>query len=115
MERSLMTKRDWLTALLPIGETNAVTVKELVIRAGLSDTRALTKQIEWERRRGVPICATGQGFYIPATPGELERYLKRRRSRERTQIKATEAMQRTLDHQQGQQSLFHEDGVDRGK
>ena len=55
--------------------------------------REVTRQIERERIMGVPICASGQGYFLPATVEELERY---RRSFDR-RLKHITATRRALE------------------
>ena len=69
--------------LLAEGRENARTGRELATILGC-DIRAVTLQIEQERRDGQPICAaTGEnpGYYLAATPEELGRYCDRLKGR----------------------------------
>lgn len=66
--------------LLAEGTANARSGRELATVLGC-DIRTVTEQIERERRAGQPICAnmTGinAGYYLAATPEELENYCNR--------------------------------------
>lgn len=62
--------------LLAEGREHARTAKELAAVCGC-DVRAVTIQIERERREGRPICAaTGEnpGYFLAATDDELREY-----------------------------------------
>lgn len=65
--------------ILPSGKSNAVPGHVLIAALHLRELRELTQIIERERKDGFPICAsTGdiKGYYLAATPGELEDYIK---------------------------------------
>ena len=63
--------------ILPAGRANPRTGRELATLCGC-DLRAVTAQIERERRDGWPICATSRGdpsgYYLPADDEELRSY-----------------------------------------
>lgn len=64
--------------LLTEGRENARTGRELAAVLNLN-IRDVTEAIEAERRAGFPICAASgdnPGYYLAATPEELERYCK---------------------------------------
>lgn len=71
-----------ISDFLLTGEHNAQTAKEICDHArsiGWKLTeRQLSRAIESERRRGVPICASCDtkypGYYIAADKGEMQRY-----------------------------------------
>lgn len=97
--------------LLP-GEENAQSAKELTLSLGLSDLRCVSKQVQSERRRGIPICATcngndktGGGYYLPKDSGELERYIKRLERRNRNVGETTDALKYALAIMQGQEVI----------
>lgn len=63
---------------LPIGKKNAMTVKAIQARTGLSDEtitgfnhQALAKELN---RRGTPVASCGNGFFLAETPEELVEY-----------------------------------------
>lgn len=65
--------------LLGHGEANAISCKDLQKLLNM-DARAVTTQIEKERRQGKPICASCNhkhaGYYLATTRGMLEDYCK---------------------------------------
>ena len=65
------------------GRENAKTAQELAVVLGVPP-RAVTVQIERERREGVPICAAcgdKPGYYIAANEKELQTYCNQLQSR----------------------------------
>ena len=95
----------FVAAYLDEGEENAITANDLAALVGVSDPRVITRAIERERLNGVPICASNDGYYLPSSAAELERYMKafcRRRDRMR---KTAIALRTALDRMTGQQSL----------
>lgn len=67
------------------------------------DIRAITAQIEKERRDGHPICAaTGErpGYYLPATDAELTAYCDRLKGRAIELFKTRQALIKVLKKRQ---------------
>lgn len=66
--------------LLLAGKENAISSRDLAKITGLS-RREVSRQIESERRQGLPICATcdqpAPGYYIPADRQEMMDYCSR--------------------------------------
>lgn len=61
--------RFFIAKLLPQGEANAITTRELLHRTGYRSARELQKEISEERRQGVPILSKvndGGGYYLPS-------------------------------------------------
>lgn len=80
--------------LLLVGQENALPAKYLVSITGLSN-RAVRKQIEVERRQGVPILADNQtGYYLPANEAEQERFIYSMRHRAGEILKSAEAIEK---------------------
>ena len=95
----------FVAPFLDVGEENAITAGDLAILVGVSDPRVITRAIERERLNGIPICASNDGYYLPSSAAELERYMKAF-CRRRNQMRKTEVALRTaLDRMTGQQSL----------
>lgn len=94
---------DWL----PIGAENAISARTLAEVLGLNDIRSVSRLIELERRAGVPICATtggeGRGYFLPSSPGELERYVKALNRRVREIKKTHDAVNESLRKLSGQE------------
>ena len=70
-----------ISELLPAGERNAVPLRHLVQLTGMN-SRDLRRQIETERRRGLPICANNRtGSFIAENDEERRRFVQSMRSR----------------------------------
>ena len=85
--------------LLPTGEGNTITGKELAEVLGC-DIRVVTKQIMTERLAGEPICASmdgNKGFYLASCPDELKRYLGTLGSRIRETARVFRALANTYN------------------
>lgn len=84
--------------LLSEGRENARTGKELA-NYFKCDIRAITEQIETERRDGFPICAASgenPGYYLPADAEELAQYCDRLKGRAIELFKTRQALIRVL-------------------
>ena len=84
--------------LLAEGKENARAARELSTICNKTP-REITAQIEKERREGRPICAaTGSnpGYYIPESPGELQRYCDQLKGRAIEIFKTRQALVRVL-------------------
>jgi len=84
--------------LLRYGQENAQTARELARYMGC-EPREITRQIERERRQGVPICAAvgeNPGYYLPADSHELSEYCDRLKGRAIEIFKTRQALVKTL-------------------
>ena len=94
--------------LLGYGKDNARTAAELSRITGLTH-REVVRQIERARRRGEPICASGdsscRGYYKAATPAELAQYTRALNRRLHTIREGLDALICTLEEWSGQMSL----------
>jgi len=62
--------------ILPHGEENALTAREIASIMGCGDVRVVTRLIEKERRTGAPIAATPRrGYFLAADLAEWQRYI----------------------------------------
>lgn len=62
------------------GQSEAITRNELVSLTG-SKPREVTRQIERERRQGVPILSNGNGYFLPADTDEVKACVQSLRNR----------------------------------
>ena len=88
--------------ILPAGRGNALTGRELATMFNC-DIRAITMQIERERRDGHPICAASgenPGYFLPADDEELEAYCRRLKGRAIELFKTRQALIRVLRQRQ---------------
>lgn len=92
--------------VLPIGAEHAVSARTIAGMLGLRGVRAVSRLVELERRSGVPICAsvgTPGGYFLPSSPGELERYVKALNRRVREIKKTHDAVNESLQKLSGQE------------
>jgi len=62
--------------LLGQGAENAIPLRQLTAITGMKG-RAIRKEIEVERRRGIPILSDNvNGYFLPADDGEREQFIK---------------------------------------
>lgn len=88
--------------ILPAGRENALTGRALA-NIFDCDIRAITAQIERERRDGHPICAaTGEnpGYFLPADNEELQEYCDLLKGRGIEIFKTRQALIRVLRQRQ---------------
>lgn len=88
--------------ILPAGRENALTGRALANMLDC-DIRAITAQIEKERRDGHPICAASgenPGYFLPADDKELEAYCNRLKGRAIELFKTRQALIRVLRQRQ---------------
>ena len=92
--------------VLPVGAEHAVSAKTLAAVLGLKDVRAVSKQVERERRRGTPICASvsgdSRGYFLASSPDELSAYLRALDHRLREVRRTRDACGDTLRRMTGQ-------------
>lgn len=89
--------------ILAEGRENAMTAREISVYFGC-DVRAVTSQIERERREGRPICAaTGDnpGYFLPANDDDLRTYCDQLQGRVLEILKTRRALIRTLETKNG--------------
>ena len=91
------------------GAGNAIEGATLAAALGFKDRRALSKQIERERRSGQPICASvagnSRGYYLADDPDELQRYIRSLDRCIREVRKTRDACGETLRRMTGQEVL----------
>ena len=79
--------------LLHTGAENGVTLRDLE-NLTKQDSRAIRKQIEAERRAGVPILADSKsGYFLTNSEGEKVRCVKQMRGRAREILRTADAME----------------------
>lgn len=95
--------------LLLQGAENAIEGATLAATLGFKDRRALSKQIERERRSGQPICASvagnSRGYYLADDPDEMQRYIRALDRRIREVRKTRDACDLTLQRMTGQETF----------
>ena len=85
-----------IAKLLTYGQSNAIPLKHLVTLTGLPE-REIRRQIESERRQGIPILADCVGgYFLPADEAELDRCVKSMRGRAHEILKTASAIERSI-------------------
>ncbi len=104
----LRTCQGWIAGALGIGRDQTRTGRELAQMLGLSDLRAITAEIERERRDGCPICAatgTAPGYYLAGSADDLRAYLCSLDHRLRMLTATRAHLGETLARMEGQQTM----------
>lgn len=72
-----------ISEFLQTGQQNAIPLRHLVQLTGMK-SRALRRRIEAERRSGIPILSNCEnGYFLPDSQAEVERFVRSMRSRAR--------------------------------
>ena len=87
--------------LLLHGEGHAITARELSTMTGRAE-REITRSIQAARLGGVPICASGAGFFLAEDTVELKGYINALDRRLREIMRTREALAAALDGKIGQ-------------
>lgn len=61
---------DDLRNILPTGKSNAISARELAAKIGMSD-RVLRDIVTEDRVKGIVICSSSAGYYLPANKDEI--------------------------------------------
>lgn len=103
-------RRGMVSSLLLTGAENAITGREIKQIMGIKDGREISSLVERERRCGVPICAScdgkNPGYYLPGSPGELEKYTVSLQRRIKAITATLEALETALEEWTGQRRLW---------
>ncbi len=99
-----------IAALLPQGEKNAISTRELMELSGYASARQLQKQIEAERAAGALILSASTGGYFRPSAGEagraeICRYEKTLRRRAISTFRTLKTARRVLRECYGQETL----------
>lgn len=101
--------------LLPCGENNAVSSKELAKMVGAASVRELQSMIASERGNGALIlstCRSGGGYYRPSSgaegQAEIAAFIRTLRARALNTLAAIKAARKALEGVEGQLTFFDE-------
>ena len=64
---------DDLRNILPTGKSNAISARELAAKIGVSD-RVLRDIVTEDRVKGIVICSSSAGYYLPANKDEIREF-----------------------------------------
>lgn len=85
---------------IPTGSLNAITAKELQLKAGYKSTREVTKEIHKLRSSGVVICSQTDepaGYFLPENKYDVAMFCNQMRSRVMNIGKAVESAEKLLE------------------
>lgn len=89
---------------LPLGESKAMTTKELA-RAFNMNVRAFRAELAELRKSGEVICGSRHGVYLPESREESQRWISTTRARAIAMLKGCESAERKLEEIPGQTRL----------
>lgn len=93
-----------ISSVLGVGASNAIPAMQLAELFG-SDVRMVREAVQRERLAGVPICAEGNGYFLPGDVSELVRFSRCIAHRARETQRVADAVRRSLDELTGQERI----------
>lgn len=93
-----------LKNLPPTGKGNAISARELAAKLGITE-RVLRDIITEERVRGVVICSSVAGYYLPENREEIRDFCNLMEKREKHSFIAIQSARRALGKIEGQQEF----------
>ena len=93
-----------LKSILPTGKLNAISARDLAVKLGVSD-RVLRDIVTAERVKGVVICSSSAGYYLPDNRDEIREFCNFMEKRAKHSFIAIQSARRTLGEVEGQQAF----------
>lgn len=93
-----------LKSILPTGKLNAISARDLAVKLGVSD-RVLRDIVTAERVKGVVICSSSAGYYLPGNRDEIREFCNFMEKRAKHSFIAIQSARRTLGEVEGQQAF----------
>ena len=90
---------------IPEGKEHAISAQRLAEITGAKSQRCLRADIRELRKAGELICSSTAGYYKPATPAELDDFIKRMKAHAIGVFQAIASAQKAQKEMEGQQSL----------
>ena len=94
-----------LKSILPTGKRNAISVRELAAKIGVSE-RVLRDIVTEGRVKGIVICSSSAGYYLPANKDEIREFCNFMGKRAKHSFIAIQSARRALGEVEGQQLLI---------
>lgn len=91
-----------LKSILPTGKLNAISARDLAVKLGVSD-RVLRDIVTAERVKGVVICSSSAGYYLPDNRDEIREFCNFMEKRAKHSFIAIQSARRALGEVEGQQ------------
>lgn len=93
-----------LKSILPTGKLNAISARDLAVKLGVSD-RVLRDIVTAERVKGVVICSSSAGYYLPDNRDEIREFCNFMEKRAKHSFIAIQSARRALGEVKGQQAF----------
>lgn len=93
-----------LKSILPTGKLNAISARDLAVKLGVSD-RVLMDIVTAERVKGVVICSSSAGYYLPDNRDEIREFCNFMEKRAKHSFIAIQSTRRALGEVEGQQAF----------
>lgn len=94
-----------LRNILPTGKNNAISARELAAKLGVSD-RVLRDIVTGDRVKGIVICSSSAGYYLPASKDEIKEFCSFMDKRAKHSFIAIQSARRALGEVEGQQAFI---------
>ena len=94
-----------LKNILPTGKENAISARELAAKLGVSD-RVLRDLVTTDRVKGIVICSSSAGYYLPASKNEIREFCNFMEKRAKHSFVAIQSARRALGEIDGQQAFI---------
>lgn len=94
-----------LRNILPTGKNNAISARELAAKLGVSD-RVLRDIVTGDRVKGIVICSSSAGYYLPASKDEIKEFCSFMEKRAKHSFIAIQSARRALGEVEGQQAFI---------
>ena len=101
MDNTSSNMRKYWIHVLPFGEENAIHQKELAKRLNIKPDK-LKAEIRAARIRGVEICSTQAGYFLPKDDLERRRFVTMQEKQAITRFKTCKAIRDALRSSKGQ-------------
>lgn len=92
--------------ILPLGKNNGVKAETLIALFGLKSDRELRHVVQQEREQGALIVSDNNGYYRPATQGELIECVRRYTAMAKHIYAIAKLARKHLESCEGQISMF---------
>lgn len=93
-----------LKNILPTGKENAISARELAAKLGVSD-RVLRDLVTTDRVKGIVICSSSAGYYLPASKNEIREFCNFMEKRAKHSFIAIQSARRAPGEIEGQQEF----------
>lgn len=93
-----------LKSILPTGKLNAISARDLAVKLGVSD-RVLRDIVTAERVKGVVICSSSVGYYLPGNRDEIREFCNFMEKGQSTHLLQSKALAEHWEKSRGSRHL----------